>query len=120
MKYLDEMRTKYGFGDGGSVPADAEACRTVYVEALNRVAEKLGSTVRAYAYDRPGMHNPFLILFHRKDSPAEGELEPDEQMDDAIHACLEMDLDGLVEVQVTINPCYKEEIAQMAKEVYEN
>ena len=46
MKYFDETQTKWGFGDGGLVPPDAEACRTVYVEALNRVAVKLGSEVR--------------------------------------------------------------------------
>jgi hypothetical protein len=68
MKYFDEMQTKRGFGDGGLVPPDAEACRTVYVEALNQVAVKLGSDLRAYADDRPGMHNPFLILFRGKDA----------------------------------------------------
>ena len=68
MKYFDEMRTKWGFGDGGTVPPDAEACRTVYIEALNQIAAKLGSELRAYAYDRPGVHNPYLILFCEKDA----------------------------------------------------
>ena len=63
MKYFDEMRTKYGFCDGGTVPPDAQACRKVYVEALNQIAAKLGSELRAYACDRPGVHNPYLILF---------------------------------------------------------
>ena len=118
MKYFDEMQTKWGFGDGGLVPPDAEACRTVYVEALNQVAAKLGSELRAYAYDRPGMHNTFLILFRGKDAQTDHEeLEPDEPMNEAIGCCNGLDLDDLVEVQVIINAGYQEKITQMAKEV---
>src|SRR5205814_7885070 len=103
MKYFDEMRTKWGFGDGGTVPPDAEACRTVYVEALNQIAAKLGSELRAYAYDRPGMHSPILILFCGKDALTdEGERDPDEPMIAAIGCCRELSLDDLVEVQVAI------------------
>ena|SRR6266496_3708346 len=108
MKYFDEMQTKWGFGDGGLVPPDAKACRTVYVEALNQVAVKLGSELRAYAYDRPGMHNPFLILFRGKDVKTDHEeLEPDEPMIEAITCCGGLDLDDLVEVQVTVHPGYQ-------------
>jgi hypothetical protein len=118
MKYFDEMRTKFGFGDGGSIPPDAEACRTVYVDALNQVAAKLGCELRAYAYDRPGMHNPFLILFRGKDTQTDHEeREPDEPMNEAIECCRELDLDELVEVQVTVDPGYREKITQMVKEV---
>ena len=118
MKYFDEMQTKWGFGDGGLVPPDAEACRTVYVEALNQIAAKLGSELRAYAYDRPGAHNPFLILFRGKDAQTDHEeLEPDEPMVEAITCCGVLDLDDLVEVQVTIVPEYKERITKMMKEV---
>ena|SRR5438132_10020672 len=117
MKYFDEMQTKWGFGDGGTVPPDAEACRTVYVEALNQIAAKLGSELRAYAYDRPGAHNPFLILFGGKDAPTDQEeLEPDKPMIDAIECCCGLDLDDLVEVRVAIVPNYKEQITQMVKE----
>ena len=80
MQYYDEMQTKYGFGDGGSVPPDAEACQTVYVEALNQVAARLGSEVRAYSYDRPGVHNPVLIMFRGKDE--QPDKDPDEPMID--------------------------------------
>ena len=118
MKYFDEMQTKWGFGDGGLVPPDVEACRTVYVEALNQIAAKLGSELRAYAYDRPGMHNPFLILFRGKDAQTDHEeLEPDEPMNEAIGCCNGLDLDDLVEVQVTVDPGYQEKITQMVKEV---
>jgi hypothetical protein len=49
------------------------AGRTIYVQALNQIAVKLGSELRAYAYDRPGMHNPLLILFRGKDSQTDHE-----------------------------------------------
>ena len=118
MKYFDEMRTKWGFGDGGTVPPDAEACRTVYIEALNQIAAKLGSEPRAYAYDRPGVHNPLLILFCGKDAQTDHEeREPDEPMIEAIGCCCGLDLDDLVEVQVIIDPGYQEKITQMVKEV---
>jgi len=118
MKYFDEMRTKWGVGDGGTVPPDAKACRTVYVEALNQVAVKFGSELRAYAYDRPGMHNPFLIVFRSQDAQTDHEeLEPDEPMNEAIGCCNGLDLDDLVEVQVTVDPGYQEKITEMMKEV---
>src|SRR6059058_1094383 len=121
MKYFNEMRTKYGFGDGGTVRPDAEACRTVYVEALNQVAVKLGSELRAYAYDRPGMYSPILILFCGKDAQTvQEERDPDEPMIEVIGCCYDLNLGDLVEVQVTIDPQYKEKIAQMAKEFLED
>ena len=117
MKYFDEMQTKWGFGDGGLIPPDAEACRTIYVEALNQVAAKLGSDLRAYSFDRPGMHNPLLLLFRRKDAQTDHEeREPDQPMNEAIACCCGLDLDDLVEVQVTIDLGYKEKITKMLKE----
>src|SRR5919109_4407216 len=118
MQYYDEMQTKYGFGDGGSIPPDAQACRTVYVEALNQVAASLGSEVRACEYDRPGVHNPVLIQFRGKDAqPGNDCCDPDERMLEAIERCYKMDLDFLVKVRVTIDPRYKETISRLAKEV---
>ena len=58
------MRTKYGFNGGGAVPDGAEIYRAVYIRAINKLAEQLGSRVRAVAYDRAGVHNWCLILFH--------------------------------------------------------
>jgi hypothetical protein len=62
MRYWDDMNDKYAFNDGGSVPPDAYLCRTVYVRALNAVAARLKSNVRAVAFDRYGCHNPCLIV----------------------------------------------------------
>ena len=65
MRFWDDMQNKYGFSDGEAVPDGAEVYRAVYIRAVNALAEQLGSTVRAVAYDRPGVHNWCLILFHQ-------------------------------------------------------
>lgn len=62
MIYYDDMQTKGGFSDGENVPANAWSARTLYITALNHVAKERGSNVRVVAYDRPGMHNPCLII----------------------------------------------------------
>lgn len=62
MRYWDDMNDKYAFGDGGSVPPDAWACRSAYVLAVNGLAELRGSLQRVVGFDRGGVHNPCLIL----------------------------------------------------------
>lgn len=118
MRYWDEMRTKYGFNDGGAVPDGAEVYRTVYIRAVNQLAEQLGSRVRAAAYDRAGVHNWCLILFydvnalagHTPDELTEpldvsgGEvLDPDAAMDEAIGQAYLLDLDSFVQVSVDLS-----------------
>jgi len=61
MRYWTSFQTKWGFGEGESVPPDAWALRYVYVREINRLAAKLGSKVRLIAYDRGGFHNSLLI-----------------------------------------------------------
>jgi len=48
MKYWDEMQSKWGFEDGGCVPAGAEVYREVYIRAVNLMAKKLGSAMECY------------------------------------------------------------------------
>ncbi len=118
MRYWDDMRTKYGFNDGGAVPDGAEVYRTVYIRAVNQLAEQLNSSVRATAYDRAGVHNWCLILFYAVNdlsdrTPSEltepldlsaGEvLEPDEAMDEAIRQAYLLDLDSFVQVSVDLS-----------------
>lgn len=118
MRYWDDMRTKYGFNDGGAVPDGAEVYRTLYIRAVNQLAEQLASGVRAAAYDRAGVHNWCLILFYAvndlsgrtPDELAEpldlsaGEvLEPDEAIDEAIQQASLLDLDGFVQVSVDLS-----------------
>ena len=110
MRYWDDMRTKYGFNDGGAVPDGAEVYRAVYIRAVNKLAEQLGSGVRATAYDRAGVHNWCLILFYAVNELAEsldlsaGEvLEPDEAMDEAIQQASLLDLDSFVAVSIDLS-----------------
>jgi len=123
MKYWDDFQTKWGFGDGDAVPPDAWACRQVYIREINRLARKRGSKVRLAAYDRPGMHNGYLIVrvpvdlvakvpprklclgqfrggWHCPDTAPDP--DPDDAMDEAIQEAFGADLDGLVETQVRV------------------
>jgi len=118
MRYWDDMRTKYGFNDGGAVPDGVEVYRAVYIQAVNQLAEQLNSSVRAVAYDRAGVHNWCLILFYdvndlagrTPDELAEpldvsgGEvLDPDAAMDEAIGQAYLLDLDSFVQVSVDLS-----------------
>lgn len=62
MIFWDDFMSKWGFGDGDNVPADAVAVRYVYVREINRLAARLGSAVRLIAHDGRGMHNNMRIL----------------------------------------------------------
>lgn len=66
LPYLDDMFTKFGFNDGDDVPDGIERLRKLYIDGINRYAERLGSQFQAVPYDRPGMHNWCLILFKRR------------------------------------------------------
>lgn len=123
MRYWDEMRTKYGFNDGGAVPDGAEVYRAVYIRAVNQLAEQVGSRVRAAAYDRAGVHNWCLILFYDVNDlagrtpdeltePLEVSgrevLEPDEAMDEAIGQAYLLDLDSFVQVSVDLSDDFED------------
>ena len=121
MKYWDEFQTKFGFGDGDSLPPDAEACRHVYVREINKLAKAGKSKMRLLAYDRGGCHSPFLILcvnasLVKNVEPRKlctGEwvpkrsnfavVQPDAVMCMAIDKAHDLDLDGKVTSKVTIN-----------------
>jgi hypothetical protein len=62
MKYWEEYQSKWGFGDGDATPPDALQVRAVYVHVFNTLARLAGTGQRLLPYDRPGMHNPWLIL----------------------------------------------------------
>lgn len=118
MRYWDEMQSKWGFNDGEATPEGIKHYRTVYIRAVNRLAEQLGSQVRAVAYNRFGLHNFCLVLFHNvadlADVPVEGYtghvdipadvVEPDEAMRAAIWQAQTWHLDELLEVTVAIDP----------------
>ena len=60
MKYSAEFDSKFGFGDGDSMPPDAHEVRTVELFAMNTLLAALGSGVRLVPLDRPGVHNCWL------------------------------------------------------------
>ena len=123
MKYWEEFQTKWGFGDGDAVPPDAWALRFVYVREINRIADRLGSAVRLFAYDRSGMHNPYLIgrvtagavagvpakalckgLYRGGWDPGPdwADAETDAAMEAAIGAAMTMELETLIKIRVSI------------------
>ena len=123
MKYWEDFQTKWGFADGDSVPPDALLIRQVYIGELNRELEKRQSGIRLLAWDRPGMHNPYLIvrvnaamvrnvpakrLFCGQQSGGwepKGDLhepEPDEAFNAALVFAQEMELDDRVVCIVTL------------------
>ena len=126
MKYWDEFQTKWGFSDGDAIPPDARACRQVYVREINRLAARRGSQVRLLAWDRPGVHNCYLIVRVPADrvkrvkperlcsgqwdggweprNPNWEEAVPDEALEEAIREAFELDLDGYVETRVRVKP----------------
>ena len=128
MRYWDDMRTKYGFNDGGAVPDGAGVYRAVYIRAVNQLAEQLGSCVRATAYDRAGVHNWCLILFYDVndlagrvpdelaeplDVSGREVLEPDEAMDEAIQQAYLLDLDSFVQVSVDLSDDFEGFVAAL-------
>jgi hypothetical protein len=98
MRYWEEMRDKYGFNDGGSIPRDAEATRDVYVRVLNVMAEAYRSKFRAEKFDRPGVHNYCLILVKelgQEHEPTKRD-EHDEGWSQIMEDVQEMELDNYI------------------------
>ena len=126
MIYWEEMQSKWGFGDGERVPTHVEKNRTVYIQLVNKLAEILGSTIRAVAYDRAGVHNWCLILLHKledlntlgvepaqyvQDSYAYAKSLAEEQPDDAMNSAIsfaqehlwDIDDSNVIQTTVTVN-----------------
>ncbi len=116
MRFWNDMQNKYGFADGEAMPDGIDVFRAVYIRTVNTVAAQLGSTVRAVAYNRSGVHNWCLILFYPLGAleargisllmlPVELDVdtvEPDEAMEEAVRQVELMNLDDFVEVKVNI------------------
>lgn len=124
MMYWEEFQTKFGFNDGDSIPPDVEEKRAVYLNVVNILAEKYGSSVRYYPYDRPGMHNYYLVLLRdanvseeeAKSNNYEGPKDTDEAMDTAIREAYEYGLDDLVYSKVEIDTEGLEKLIALLKE----
>jgi hypothetical protein len=112
------MTSKFGFNDGDSVPAEAEACREVYCIVLNRLLERFNSAYRVVPYGRQGVHNWVLIVNVPKDyyealTPEERLIgdsanaamtdDEDDGFSEAMQHIVELDIDDCVDVTVTID-----------------
>lgn len=127
MKFWEDMQSKWGFNDGNAIPEGVEDYRTVYICAVNRLAEQLNSKVRAVAYNRPGLHNYCLIIFYKvtdlqhisveqynKHVAIQAEVtEPDEAMREAIWQAYEAQLDNFLQITVEIDPELDDFIADL-------
>ena len=118
MRYWEDFCSKYGFGDGGAIPTDAEKARQVYVRAVNAKAAELGSNCRVIPYNRPGMHNPWIIIsatrefytgladvqrLHGTDLYPEKGATKDDPMAEAIAWAMEQDLDQFIRARISID-----------------
>ncbi len=116
MRFWEDMQSKWGFSDGNAVPDGVEVYREVYIRAVNKLAEQLGSNVRLVAYDRFGVHNWCLIMIHQLSDLQARNIEvftahvdidadtagADDAMEEAIRQADELELDGFVEVTVSL------------------
>jgi hypothetical protein len=70
----DDFTDKYGFRDGASVePRDFEA-RSTLVEVLNDHAAMKAAGLQALECDRPGLHNPCLVVVVKGQGKSAAEL----------------------------------------------
>ena len=58
----DDFTDMYGFCDGASVEARDFEARSTLVEVLNDHAAMKAAGLQAFEYDRPGLHNPCLLV----------------------------------------------------------
>jgi hypothetical protein len=82
MEYWNDFLTKSGFGDGNSVPDDADVIRDFCVQIVNHFANKFGSKVETVEFNRGGLHNWCIVVFVDNDQMA----APDDEMDKAVEA----------------------------------
>jgi hypothetical protein len=58
----DDFTDKYGFRDGASVESRDFEARSTLVEVLNDHGAMKAAGLQALEYDRPGLHNPCLLI----------------------------------------------------------
>jgi hypothetical protein len=61
----EDFTSKYGFSDGATVERRDFRARLTLLEMLNDHHAMKAAGVHALAYDRPGLHNPCLIVVVR-------------------------------------------------------
>ena len=135
-RYWDDFQTKWGFGDGNSIPDGAGIYRDVYLKVVNELARRNGSRHRYVPFNRPGVHNYYLVIlvpgqwFEEVYLPSQAgqeiwqaadddvlnqyevpEKERDTAMRDAVAKASELYLDQYLDVTVSVAPEFKEFLA---------
>jgi hypothetical protein len=70
----DDFTDKYGFCDGASVESRDFEARSTLVEVLNDHGAMKTAGLQALEYDRPGLHNPCLIVVVKGQGKSAAEL----------------------------------------------
>jgi hypothetical protein len=70
----EDFTGKYGFSDGAAVDARDFEARSVLVGLLNKHPAMKSARLRALEYDRPGLHNPCLVIVVTEQGEADSEL----------------------------------------------
>jgi hypothetical protein len=128
------MKEKYGFEDGATFPPGVEIYRDVYVKAINHQAKQTGSDQRIVPYNRPGVHNLYMVWLVTKEwfdtvflpRQQEGEMwgtaeceeldingtDIDSVMDDAMKMAIQiaygLNLDSYISTKVRVDPKFEE------------
>lgn len=104
----DEMRTKFGFDEGGTLPVEAWEVRDLLIDLVNTM--KQGSW-EAITFD--GHHNPCMILIKDGDKFLE---EDPAELTDILEAIDSSDiLYDMVKIQITVIPESEDMIQDFAK-----
>jgi len=70
----DDFTDKYGFRDGACVERRDFEARSTLVEVLNDHAAIKAAGLQALEYDRPGLHNPCLLVLVKGQGKSAAEL----------------------------------------------
>lgn len=70
----EDFTDKYGFRDGASVESRDFEARSMVVEMLNDHAAMKAAGLQAFEYDRPGLHNPCLVVVVKGQGKSAAEL----------------------------------------------
>lgn len=98
----EQFINKFGFNDGCSVPAEAEAYRDLLVKFLNHQFEDNNLEVRATSTS----HNPVTICWWDKENDCYSDHGP-KGLNELFELVDEMDddpIESLITVTVTVNP----------------
>jgi hypothetical protein len=82
-EYYDEMRDKYGFSEGSSVPEGIERIRKLIIEKVNKKLAKMPvyKDIELREFDRAGLHNWCLIsLWYKEENTLITDPSFDEEM----------------------------------------